>query len=134
MKIAVTSQNFRTVTGHAGKTTHFLVFEANAETAPREVERLDLRPEMMIHEFRGAGEHPLQRVDALVTGGAGDGFIQRMAAWGVRVAVTQETEPAVAVAAFARGELQPVTPGTGGGHHHAEGDHGGHGHHGCGNC
>jgi predicted Fe-Mo cluster-binding NifX family protein len=132
MKIAVTSQNFRTITGHAGKTAHFLVFEATPAEPPREVERLDLPREMMMHEFRGDSEHPLQRVDALITGGAGDGFIRRLAAWGVRVAVTEETDPVVAVSAFTRGELLPATPGLGGGHHHHH--HGGEGHHGCGSC
>jgi predicted Fe-Mo cluster-binding NifX family protein len=118
MKIAVTSQNFRTVTGHAGKTTHFLVFEASSDEPPREVERLQLPREQMMHEFNGVGAHPLQQMDALITGGAGEGFIRRLGVWGVRVAVTEETDPVTAVQAFARGELPPVAPGAGAGHHH----------------
>lgn len=39
MKIAVTSQNFRTVTAHAGKTRRFLVFDIPSGDSPREVER-----------------------------------------------------------------------------------------------
>ena len=31
MKIGITSQNFRTITGHAGKTRRFLVFEPRAD-------------------------------------------------------------------------------------------------------
>jgi len=31
MRIGVTSQNFRTITGHAGKTRRFLVFESPEE-------------------------------------------------------------------------------------------------------
>jgi hypothetical protein len=33
MRIAITSQNFRTVTGHAGRAGRFLVFEAAATRA-----------------------------------------------------------------------------------------------------
>jgi predicted Fe-Mo cluster-binding NifX family protein len=126
MKIAVTSQNFRTITGHAGKTTHFLVFEASGEAPPREIERLDLPPEMMMHEFRGGVEHPLQRVNALITGGAGDGFVRRLGAWGVAVAITEETDPVAAVQAFVRGDLLPAQPGAGGHHGHPHGDGGCH--------
>lgn len=130
MKVAVTSQNFRTITGHAGKTTHFLVFEVEGAEPPREVERLDLPREMMMHEFRGGAEHPLQRVNALVTGGAGDGFVRRLASWGVAVAITEESDPVAAVSAFARGELRAAVAGGHGGHHHHHDD----GHQGCGSC
>lgn len=133
-RIAVTSSNFRTVTGHAGKTRRFLVFEADGTTPPREVERLDLPAEQSIHEFRGGEAHPLQQVRALITGGAGGGFIRRMATWGVQVALTEEADPVTAVQAFVRGELLPVAPEAAVDHHHHDHDHGGGGHHGCGNC
>ncbi|MEW8525962.1 MAG: hypothetical protein AB2552_23275 [Candidatus Thiodiazotropha endolucinida] len=32
MKIAVTSQNYRTITQHAGKTRRFLIYEQDPET------------------------------------------------------------------------------------------------------
>lgn len=50
MKVAVTSQNFRTVTGHAGKTWRFLVYEAEGAKV-REVRRLDLPREQSFHEL-----------------------------------------------------------------------------------
>jgi hypothetical protein len=53
MRIGVTSQNFRTITGHAGKTRRFLIFEQDATGAMREAQRLDLPLEMSLHEFRG---------------------------------------------------------------------------------
>ena len=40
MRIAVTSQNLRTITGHAGKTRRFIVFEAEPGREPVEVDRL----------------------------------------------------------------------------------------------
>lgn len=40
MRIAVTSQNFKTVTGHAGKSRRFLIYEARPGADP--VDRFDL--------------------------------------------------------------------------------------------
>jgi hypothetical protein len=58
MRIAVTSQNFKTITGHAGKTRRFLVYETVGVESPVEIERLDLPQEMSIHEYQGE-DHPL---------------------------------------------------------------------------
>ena len=115
MKIAVTSQNFRTITGHAGKTRRFLIFQQDDAGRPREVERLDLPKEMSIHEFRG-DDHPLFRVDLLITAGCGAGFIRRLADHGVQVIPTSETDPMQAVSRVFAGEpLPPAAP-----HGHAQ--------------
>ncbi len=97
MRIAVTSQNFRTVTGHAGKSRRFLVFEGDPGHDPVEVDRLDLPKELSMHEYQGIGDHPLFAMDILITGGCGEGFRRKMAARGVAVAVTAETDPTAAV-------------------------------------
>src|SRR5512147_582014 len=98
MRIAVTSQNFRTVTGHAGKARRFMIFEAEPGQAPHEAERLDLDADMAIHGFDPGARHPLDGLDVLITGGCGEGFVRHMAARGVRVVRTAETDPAQAVA------------------------------------
>jgi predicted Fe-Mo cluster-binding NifX family protein len=109
MKIGVTSQNFRTITGHAGKTRRFLVYESEGAEV-REPERLDLPKEMSMHEFRG-DRHPLDELDVLVTAGCGRGFQQRMAAKDIRVIVTGKTDPMKAVAAVIRSDdLPPPVP------------------------
>ena len=107
MKIAVTSQNFRTITGHAGKTRRFLVFAADG-TEVREVERLDLPKELSFHEFHGDAPHPIDGVGVLITASCGDGFIRRMAARGIQVVATAETDPATAVRLVSTG--QPLPP------------------------
>ncbi len=122
MRIAVTSQNFRTVTGHAGKSRRFLVFEATAGTAPREVERIDLPREMSFHEFHGEGAHPVDGVDAVITGSCGAGFARRLAGRGIRVAVTQQEDPLAAVQSYVEGSLTPLEPGQMADHHHGH-DH-----------
>ncbi|MCB1850804.1 MAG: nitrogen fixation protein [Gammaproteobacteria bacterium] len=114
MKIGVTSQNLRTITGHAGKTRRFLVFSQDGEGNAVEIDRLDLPKELSMHEFRGSS-HPIDEVDVLITGGCGDGFRARMANRGIRVVTTSESNPTVAVNAVLAGlplpEALPHTHG-----------------------
>lgn len=102
MKIAVSSQNFRTITGHAGKTRRFLIYEANSNSEPAELERLEIPQEMTFHELRGSEvvEHPLDQVKVLITGGAGPHFVQRLEQRGIQVCITGETDPLQAVKDF----------------------------------
>ncbi|MFY9974249.1 MAG: nitrogen fixation protein [Chromatiaceae bacterium] len=112
MRIAITSQNFKTITGHAGKTRRFIVFETDGTSAPVEVQRLDLPSGMSLHDYHG-DDHPLFTLglDALVTQGAGDGFRARMARQGIDVHATSEPDPMVAVRAVAMGQpLPPAEP------------------------
>ncbi|KJS39704.1 MAG: hypothetical protein VR70_07450 [Rhodospirillaceae bacterium BRH_c57] len=117
MKIAVSSQNFRTITSHAGKTRRFLIYRAEAGGPVEEIERLDLPKDRTIHEFHdsGPGDHPLYAVDVIITGSAGDGFIRRMEAHGVKVAPTSEDDPLVAIAGYLAGALPPAVPHAHGG-------------------
>ena len=55
MKIAVTSQNFKSVTGHAGKSRRFIIFDVGTPCDSPEVVWLDLPMEMSFHEFSGDG-------------------------------------------------------------------------------
>ncbi|HEB95622.1 MAG TPA: nitrogen fixation protein [Sedimenticola thiotaurini] len=112
MRIGVTSQNFRTITGHAGKTRRFLVYEGDPATGEvREIERIDLPKEMSLHEYRGGEPHPIESFDVLITAGCGQGFVGRMVAWGVQLHVTSETDPLQAARAVVRGEpLPPPLP------------------------
>lgn len=107
MKIAITSQNFRTITGHAGKTRRFLVFEAEQGSEPTEIQRLDLPKELSFHEFRGDARHPVDVADTLITCSAGHGFVRRLAARGIQVFVTSETDPRRAIRALFDGTLPP---------------------------
>ncbi|MCU7815117.1 MAG: nitrogen fixation protein [Candidatus Thiodiazotropha sp. (ex Lucinoma kastoroae)] len=92
MKIAITSQNFRTITAHAGKCRRFLIFQQDNTGKVIEIDRLDLPKEMSMHEFRGL-QHPLFSVDVLITASAGQGFINRMTQQAVNVMVTGEADP-----------------------------------------
>ena len=124
MKIAVSSQNFRTVTALAGKAGRFIVFDLATPCTPLEVERLDLARELALHEYRGL-DHPLFAMDAVITGGAGDGFVRRLGARGNEVVLTGETDPLQAVHDYVAGIVKPPLPHEHG-HEHAHAH--GHGH------
>ncbi len=111
MRIAVTSQNYRTVTGHAGRARRFIVFEADGQKPSREVERLDFDADMAIHGFDHRAAHPLDSMNVLITGGAGAGFIEHLAARGVLVVATEESDPGMAVEAFLAGRVKPASEG-----------------------
>lgn len=109
MKIAVTSQNFKSVTGHAGKSRRFIVFNVGSPCDSPEVVWLDLPLDMSIHEFSG-GAHPLDEMDVILTASAGQGFIAKLAQRGVQVITCGESDPRKAVRDFLKGGLQPANP------------------------
>jgi predicted Fe-Mo cluster-binding NifX family protein len=130
MKIAVTSQNFRTITPHAGRTRRFLVYEAAVEGGePVELARLDLPQDMAMHDFRGDGPHPLDAMDVVIAGSFGEGFAARMASRGITVVATGLTDPLAAVndvlTRLRAGDQAFLGAACGHGHSHSHG----HGHH-----
>ncbi|MEW8394820.1 MAG: nitrogen fixation protein [Candidatus Thiodiazotropha sp.] len=107
MKIAVTSQNFLTITQHAGKTRRFLIFERDLASGEiHQLTRLNLPKQMSMHEFRG-DDHPIFKMDYLITGSSGEGFIRRMNDFGVEVVITGEEDPLTAVTAVVEGRPLP---------------------------
>lgn len=117
MKIGVTSQNFKSITGHAGKARRFLVYSGDGEGTAVETARLDLPKQMSMHEFRGE-VHPIDELDVLITGGCGQGFAKRMASRGIRIVTTSETDPLKAAQAVLRGESLPPAQAEDDDHHH----------------
>jgi predicted Fe-Mo cluster-binding NifX family protein len=137
MKIAVTSQNFRTVTGHAGRARRFLIYDAEPGAEPVEASRLDLPKELAMHEFHGTGPHPIDDVDVILSQGFGDGFARRMAKRGIAAFETDRTDPIEAVKAYLERPQRETEPrvaascGGGLGHAHAHRHHHGHEAMGC---
>ena len=107
MRIAVSSQNFRTVTAHAGKARRFMIYEDFPDGQVQRTGMLDLPPEMSIHESPHNSAHPIDGLDVLITGSCGDGFQRKLAARGIRVVVTSETDPVAAVSAVLSGTALP---------------------------
>jgi predicted Fe-Mo cluster-binding NifX family protein len=110
MKIAVSSQNFRTVTGHAGKARRFFIYQAEAGGEPQEVARLDLPKEQCFHEWHDSGPHPLDVAQVLITESSGPGFVARLAQRGIRVLITPESDPLQAARLFLQDKLPTLPP------------------------
>jgi hypothetical protein len=100
MRIAVTSQDFRTVTGHAGRARHFLVYETDAEGIPVPAGRVTLTAEQSVHESGMRGAHPLRGFDVVLSAGFNHHFAQVMAQRGIEAAITDIEDPLVAVRDF----------------------------------
>ncbi len=98
MKIAVTSQNFRTVTGHAGRARKFIVYDVEEDGSFRETERISLPKEQSLHAHDPHAPHVIDKVDFLITAECGQGFVNKMGRRGIRVYITPTEEPEKAVA------------------------------------
>jgi len=112
MKIAVTSQNRRDVTAHAGRCRKFWVFQVDeGRVAGKEL--LKLPKEQSFHESSPHQRHPLDDVAVLITAGMGEGMSRRLARMGITGIVTDEQSPEKAVEAYLSGELHTPRPGPG---------------------
>lgn len=108
MKIAISSQDFTTITGHAGRANHFLVFQAEAGQEPQLLEKVTLSKEMTFHEYHvhsPNAPHPLDGTELIITTSAGVNFQQRVTARGIRLVITEETDPVIAIRGFFAGTL-----------------------------
>jgi len=95
-KIAVTSQNRKTVTGHAGRCRRFWIYTVDGGEVTGKI-LLELGMEESFHDSDSNAPHPLDDVDILLTGGMGPGLAQRMARKGIEALVTSETDPDAAI-------------------------------------
>lgn len=110
MRIAVATRDWVEVSGHAGKTRRWLVYDLAAlapDEALPEPRRVELAAEEVFHHFHDAGPHPLDGVDLVVAGSAGDGFLRHMGRRGADVLLTGEADPETALRRILAGEALP---------------------------
>jgi len=105
MKIAVaTKDHWTQVSGHAGQTRDWLLFDCQPGAPLPEPERIELTKEQLPHHFQDDGPHPLHGVEMLIAASAGDGYLRHMEKWGAQVVLTGETEPVMALIKVMAGE------------------------------
>lgn len=110
MKIAIATKNFTAVSGHAGQTRQWLVYDMSRHTAGQLLPAphfVELTKEQILHSCDDKAPHPLDGVDIVVAGSAGDGFIRHMKRRGTEVLLTGETDPAEAITRIVAGEALP---------------------------
>lgn len=110
MKIAIATKDFTAVSGHAGQTRQWLVYDLSSHRSnqllPAPI-RVDLEKEQVLHVFADDGPHPLDGIDIVVCASAGDGFIRHMKKRRTEVLLTGESDPAVAITRILAGEALP---------------------------
>ncbi len=111
MKIAVTSQNRRTITEHAGRCRKFWIFDIDKEQITG-CSLLELPKEQCFHECPGNESHALDVVNVLISGGMGQGLVNRLARRGISSVITNEEDPKRAVLKYLEGSLQHQEVGT----------------------
>jgi len=110
MKIAIATQEFTTVSGHAGQTRDWLLYDLSTHRANQLLpapSRISLDKEQVLHVFADQTPHPLDGVDIVVAASAGEGFIRHMKKRGAEVLITGEDDPAMAITRILAGEALP---------------------------
>ncbi|RZV34826.1 MAG: nitrogen fixation protein [Chromatiales bacterium] len=102
MKIAVTSQNRKNVTEHAGRCRKFWVFDVEGDKVV-DKQLLELPKEQAFHDSSPHDAHPLDDVDVLITGGMGSGLAQRLERKGIKALVSTDKDPEIAVSNYLGG-------------------------------
>jgi len=107
MQIAVTSQNLKTITEHAGKCRKFWIYDIQAGNIA-DKQLIELPIEQSFHASHGALAEPLAGVNVLITASMGSGLHQRLKHNGIQPVITLEEDPDSAVAAFLNNSLPLV--------------------------
>jgi predicted Fe-Mo cluster-binding NifX family protein len=110
MKIAIPTRDWETISGHAGQAQSWLLYDLTnyraGESLPPPA-RIELVKEQLPHYFKDDGPHPLDGVEIILAGSAGDGFVRHMKKRGADVLLTGETEPQRALTLLIAGETLP---------------------------
>jgi len=124
--IAVTSQNRKTVTGHAGRCRKFWLYPVEGGVLG-ERRLVELSMEESFHATVGGLPAALSGITAFITQSMGEGMMMRLQRLGVQGWITTESDPDAAVQAFLRGEASgaPEHHVHGHGHDHDHEDEGG---------
>jgi predicted Fe-Mo cluster-binding NifX family protein len=106
-KIAISSQDQKTVTGHAGRCQNFFIYTVDQE-GKFEKEAVHYEKDNTLHEgIHGTkGEHPLFDMDIILTLDLGQGAISVLETKGVRVYMIQEENPDTAITKLIDGSLK----------------------------
>ncbi|MBF6059112.1 MULTISPECIES: NifB/NifX family molybdenum-iron cluster-binding protein [Thiomicrorhabdus] len=103
MKIAITSPNAKTVSGHAGKCPGYLVFDVEDGQIVSQT-HIKLGKEQVFRNFSGSlsatPEHPLNGIQGFISQSMGDGLIKRLLSDGIQVQVTEQNLPENALKEF----------------------------------
>jgi len=107
--VAVAAQNRREVSDHAGRCRRFLLYRVRGADigAP---ELVELEAGEAFHDAPADAPHRLDGVDVLIGASMGGGLVAKLAARGIRAALSTERDPQAAVERYVAGELRHLVP------------------------
>lgn len=108
MQIAITSQNRRSITQHAGKCRIFLLYDVE-EGCIRNRRLVELAAGGSFHDSPEGLPDVLGDVRVLISGSMGAGLRQRLTSHGIEALVTTEEDPDTAVSAYLQ-QCLPILP------------------------
>ena len=124
--VAITSQNKKTITKHAGQCRNFLIYTIeNDKVTNKRILELGSDETLKYTFHEDSSKDPknlIFDVDILITGSIGEGGINRLAKQNVTAYIVDEKDPDIAIDKLIKGTLEafaPVSHSNGGcGHHH----------------
>lgn len=119
MKIALSFQDGKTISGHAGRCTKFLVYDIQdnnyVSKSVLEIDEDRILHNVLHNLMLPFMDHPIFNMDVIISKSMGDGFIKKMKIKGIEAIPTSEVEADLAVQKYLSGELEVLEPVN---HHH----------------
>ncbi|NLP59051.1 NifB/NifX family molybdenum-iron cluster-binding protein [Lutibacter sp. B1] len=126
--VAITAQNKKTISEHAGKCRNFFIYTIDNNTIVNK-KIVEFSKEETLHNiFQNENKSILLDVDILLTRSIGNGAILKLAKQNVACYKIDETDPDIAIKKLINGTLEAVAPvsheksgcncNCGDGHHH----------------
>jgi predicted Fe-Mo cluster-binding NifX family protein len=109
MQIAITSQNRRTITAHAGKCRRFWIYDVE-NTRINNKRLVELPIEQSFHAKHHGLPEALSGISVLITAGMGCNLFRRLIEFGVQPLLADEGDPDHAITDFLAGRLVTHSP------------------------
>lgn len=106
--IALTTQNRRFISNHAGRCRRFTLARLIQNELQLPLEQVELEIENTLRQSVTYLPEPLRKIDVLITAGIGEQLTQRLLSQNVQVYVTNIQDPIEAIHAWTEGR----NPGT----------------------
>lgn len=107
MKIAITSQNAKSVTAHAGRCRKFWLYELPDDSTHIDKQFIELDIDETLHTMQSHLPAKLADIDVLITANLGDSLRNKLAKAGVVTHLVADITPDIAVLNYLAGEKQP---------------------------
>ncbi len=113
MKIAITTNNKKDITAHAGGCRHYLIYTVEKEKVINK-ELLHFKKEQTLkytfhHDTNMEPQNKIFDMDIVLTGSIGQGAILKLAKQNVKAYIIEETDPDIAIEKLLNGTLKTIS-------------------------